>query len=587
MALNFIVNTDADDDAQIFVAYTEATTRSPRDFIRNDRVMAFTVEPVTVSPPGESTLFLSDYEATDTFELTVGPIDEPATGGTFSLDVGGTSTNLTALDYDITAAALQTPLSAAFVTEGESACTVTEISADGEARSFQIDATGNGAIPTGILTATTSQLQPACEYQVVEVDLGSASTPYQLILTIRQSAIASATPATALTTAGVTATITQAITASADKIVTVSFDAARTYGGTFSVSATVNGTTATCGVASPTMSADEFAVVLTGHPSIYYQDSSGTADNVSVSKSNGSFIVTFTGTLGSSQQVRTVTAATTANPTELTFSANHNWVTGQSVTFSGVSGITTSPADSLAGAQTVTVTAVNKVTVPVNVTGSSSPTATAINTSQPALTVTNIDLLAPKGRSGTINFNTTNLYKLSLAQSTDSFTLPMQIERTRASGEVRQIYLGSVTLKKEIINTVSMVSIPNILSANNTFTGDNTFTGVSYFAEVGFNGPILLNIVETAVSYAATSSDIIIAVTSTAAARDVTLLAASSNANKICIVKDQSGGAAANNITVKSAGGTLDGVAAATGVAIATNYGVSRWYSNGTNWFSF
>lgn len=92
----------------------------------------------------------------------------------------------------------------------------------------------------------------------------------------------------------------------------------------------------------------------------------------------------------------------------------------------------------------------------------------------------------------------------------------------------------------------------------------------------------------TAADYVVLQTDWLIAVTSTAAARIVTLpSAATSGAGKQFVVKDESGAAGTNNITVKSASGTLDGVAAATGVAIATNYGVSRWYSDGTNWFSW
>lgn len=92
----------------------------------------------------------------------------------------------------------------------------------------------------------------------------------------------------------------------------------------------------------------------------------------------------------------------------------------------------------------------------------------------------------------------------------------------------------------------------------------------------------------TATDYTVLQTDHIIGVTSTAAARVITLpSAATSGAGKEYIVKDESGLAVVNNITVKSASGTLDGVAAATGVPIITNYGSSRWYSNGANWFSF
>jgi hypothetical protein len=50
------------------------------------------------------------------------------------------------------------------------------------------------------------------------------------------------------------------------------------------------------------------------------------------------------------------------------------------------------------------------------------------------------------------------------------------------------------------------------------------------------------------------------------------------------IVKDESGAAAANNITVQGPSGqTIDGAATNT---ISTNYGVRGYYSNRTNWFT-
>jgi parallel beta-helix repeat protein len=90
----------------------------------------------------------------------------------------------------------------------------------------------------------------------------------------------------------------------------------------------------------------------------------------------------------------------------------------------------------------------------------------------------------------------------------------------------------------------------------------------------------------TAADYTVLFTDDVIGVTSTASARVVTLPAASAVPGRVFVVKDESGGANTHNITVKATSGTLDGVAAATGVAITANYGVARWYSNGTNWFS-
>ena len=50
------------------------------------------------------------------------------------------------------------------------------------------------------------------------------------------------------------------------------------------------------------------------------------------------------------------------------------------------------------------------------------------------------------------------------------------------------------------------------------------------------------------------------------------------------MIKDESGAAGTNNITVTPASGTIDGAA---NKVINTNYGILRVYSNGTNWFTW
>lgn len=85
--------------------------------------------------------------------------------------------------------------------------------------------------------------------------------------------------------------------------------------------------------------------------------------------------------------------------------------------------------------------------------------------------------------------------------------------------------------------------------------------------------------------YSQTDDDVIIAV-NVAGAVTVNLLAVAGVAvGKRLIVKDESGAAGANNITVDAAGAELiDG--AATSV-INTNYGVLRLYCNGAKWLTW
>ena len=88
----------------------------------------------------------------------------------------------------------------------------------------------------------------------------------------------------------------------------------------------------------------------------------------------------------------------------------------------------------------------------------------------------------------------------------------------------------------------------------------------------------------TAVDTAIVSTDYLIAVTSTAAPRTITLPDATTLpvAQSFCIV-DESGGAATNNITIATVGGqTINGAAS---FLIDNDYGSVEVYTSGTNWF--
>jgi hypothetical protein len=82
-----------------------------------------------------------------------------------------------------------------------------------------------------------------------------------------------------------------------------------------------------------------------------------------------------------------------------------------------------------------------------------------------------------------------------------------------------------------------------------------------------------------------TAGQTIIGVTDTTAPRTITLATADCVAGRIMIIKDESGAAGTNNITVNTQGGeNIDGAAS---IAISANHGVLRVYSNGSTWFTF
>lgn len=99
---------------------------------------------------------------------------------------------------------------------------------------------------------------------------------------------------------------------------------------------------------------------------------------------------------------------------------------------------------------------------------------------------------------------------------------------------------------------------------------------------VNIAGGHVLNYLSTAAGATLTVGQNIVGVTSTASARAYTLPA--QTAGLAIVVKDESGAAATNNITVTPASGTIDGAA---NKVINTNFGVLRLYSNATNWFTW
>lgn len=87
-------------------------------------------------------------------------------------------------------------------------------------------------------------------------------------------------------------------------------------------------------------------------------------------------------------------------------------------------------------------------------------------------------------------------------------------------------------------------------------------------------------------NYTVLTSDFYIGVTSTSAPRTISLPSVLSLPKEaVYIIKDESGGAAANNITVDGSGSeTIDG---ALTKVINTNYGVLRLMNSGAAWFSW
>lgn len=96
-----------------------------------------------------------------------------------------------------------------------------------------------------------------------------------------------------------------------------------------------------------------------------------------------------------------------------------------------------------------------------------------------------------------------------------------------------------------------------------------------------FAGAQSINVRQTAISTAALDQDYLIAVTDTSAPRTITL-SNTARENQVFIIKDVSGNASVNNITITVNGGvkTIDGI---TSFPINTNYGSLTIYADSSS----
>jgi len=442
------------------------------EFVRGDRTLAVTIRPVVPSLTPRP--WDDDFATGDTFRFAIGNADQPPTGGTFSLNVNGTTTGLTALAYNISAATLQTALSAASVTAGFGTLTV-----ENPATGVYVSTWTTPNTPVPAIVASSINLTPYSEI-VVSVIKDGDETPQtyaQQVISLRQQNVVFSEPATLLPAAGVTRTYDQTATSVNNSIVRISFDAPGTYAGLYTINAIAGGYNASCGQAGPLMTVDQLGLVLANHPAIFYQDDTN-ANNVAVTKDGEDFIVEFIGDLAGSALVKTINDATVANPTELTTSENHAYRTGDSITITGSTGIT----PSINGTHTITVTAANKFTIPVNVTVASGESATTFNNTESTLTVSDVSLLSPKGVTGVIDLNTYNLATAFWATTQDELTFTMSIERQRASGEIRTGLLIPVTIKRDIIDVTSLVPVtfPGTITAQDLRQDNTLFVDLVY-----------------------------------------------------------------------------------------------------------
>jgi len=436
------IDSNSPDQTGFIPEITSGGTGTVGEYFSQDASMALWIRPVVSSTANPLVPWVDDYVAGDVYYLSIGAVDDRATGGTFTLTLTGA---IAAQTYNVTAAALTTALSARSVTDGYGALTVTLLT-EGV---YQVDWSTMVAVPA--MTASATLLTPDCQITVTQVRAGSGSTYAQQIIDIKQSAVATATVSTPYVQVAPSSTINTVPNSTTNAILFVSFGDA--FDGFMTLTTVANGVSSDS-IVRPGMTANEIGIALALHPEIYYQDAVE-ADNISVSQTSTGYLITFIGTLAGSTTVRTINAISVAAAAVVTTSAAHGYVTGDTVVISG-----TNSTPVIDGSRVVTVLSATTFSVPVTTSGSPGSAGSVYNTSQPSIAEDSNYVIQPFGNTGTLNLNTFALAKAFWGTTEDELTYSLQIKRTRTSGESKTIFGEDIVLKRELIDVGTLINVP-------------------------------------------------------------------------------------------------------------------------------
>ena len=277
MALTIIFDAEDPQQGSYLHIFDSQGTGLDQSFVRGDENLSLELRPVEKSLT--STRPWDDAHATgDTYQVAIGNPDEPPASGSFPLDLTGPPFS-TVFSADMSVG-LATALSGA--TYGD--VQVTLLSAG----TYQVIWDDAGAVPE-IDTSGANTLTPDATVSVLVEEAGDATTRAIQIILLRKTPVAFAEPATNFPVASVIANITQAGSVSANKIYAIELTPG-TYGGTFSVSVTdKDSLTESVGLASGTITDQDFAALLATHSGIASTD-------VSVQRVGDTLNVEFRGT---------------------------------------------------------------------------------------------------------------------------------------------------------------------------------------------------------------------------------------------------------------------------------------------------
>ena len=225
---------------------------------------------------------------------------------------------------------------------------------------------------------------------------------------------------------------------------------------------------------------------------------------------------------------------------------------------------------SITGAATIKVSAANgAITLTdVGVLSVAAGTGVTVSASTGSVTVTNAGVTGFNGNTGSVTgvgtiAGTTNQITASASTGSVTLSLPQSIATTSA------VQFGGLTVNGTLA-----------LTPGTTGSLDNTAIGATTASTLKITSETVAYTAVTTTPYTATNASNILSVQH-AGAVSVTLPA--NTAGRLIRVKDESGNASTQNITVSPASGTIDGAAT---YVINTNYGKATFFGNGTNWFT-
>jgi hypothetical protein len=462
MPLTLIVDTTDQQQNGLYADWLTQTPVSAGEFFNADTEIDLSIQPVKPTTTG-AIPWESDWVADDVYYVQIGNPDDRATGGHYALEFPGFASSGN-IDYNATASQVRTGINATSQDAGYGTVTVTKL-LDGV---YRVDWDSNGTVPA--LTPDATLLEPSCEVLVKRTRNGDASTPAQQIISIRQTAVASATLTTEIIEIPMAVYNLYPPTNTRNSV--WSINPGNYASGTYSIELTASNQTSVV-ILDLNSSIEEIGAALNTHPAINYQKTDA-EDNVAITKDGDNILLTFIGTLGGAQTVRTISGVSVANPTVITTSTAHGYAVGDSVVISG-----TTTSANINGTQTITdVPSTTTFKIAVNVTSVTTGTGSVYNATQPSInTIQNENLVMKSGVTGTLQLNTVALAKKFFETNDDEIDFTLQVKRERAAGEQRVIFSDTITLKRELIDLETLIPLP---TATDWRSGSTTCSTVDY-----------------------------------------------------------------------------------------------------------